>query len=317
MKASNLEQIDIDRLDQSPLSSYTTFQLGGSSKGILHVQTPEQLISVVNYLKEHQLPFILIGGGSNLVVSDEGVNCYVIRYLSDEPLIEQDDLSLKVSGSTKLDDLVAYAQNKGMKGINFASGIPGAIGGAVIGNAGAFGKQIGDILKSATLLSFDGSTRVVCNEECEFVYRHSILKETGEIVVSVCLSFQEGDIQELTNERAEILKLRASKHPHLSTHPCAGSFFRNVEPTSKAGKRQAAGWFLEQAGGKSLAQGGALIFDRHANIIVKGEKCTAVDVLNLSEQMRQIVKGEFSIDLVREVRFVGQIGEKRSKDIIW
>ena len=136
--------------------------------------------------------------------------------------------------------------------------------------------------------------------------RHSRLKETGEIVVSVRFSLTEGDPVALAQERAEILKKRAEKHPNLKIHPCAGSFFRNVEPTSKAGHRQAAGWFLEEAGGKDLHVGGAQIFDKHANIIVKGPNCKAQDVYDISQKMIRIVKEKFGFELAREVRFVGK-----------
>ena len=136
---------------------------------------------------------------------------------------------------------------------------------------------------------------------------------------AVRFALQPGEREKLSEERAKILAIRHEKHPDLSTHPCAGSFFRNVEPTSKAEKRQAAGWFLEQAGGKDLKIGGALIFEKHANIIVKGPQCTADDVYQLSCKMQQIVKEKFHFDLVREVRFVGKINSlpKNPSEMFW
>src|SRR5205814_2282947 len=109
------------------------------------------------------------------------------------------------------------------------------------------------------------------------------------------------------------------KHPNLQTHPCAGSFFRNIEPTSKAEKRQAAGWFLEQAGAKSFKVGGAFIFDKHANIIVKGKDCLSQNVHDLHLLMAKAVKEKFNLDLVREVRFVGKFAGKseKIKEVIW
>ena len=123
----------------------------------------------------------------------------------------------------------------------------------------------------------------------------------------------------MRQEREEILKIRHEKHPNLKTHPCAGSFFRNIEPTSKAERRQAAGFFLEEAGVKFFRVGGACIFDKHANIIVKSNGCRSQDVYDLHLQMAKAVKEKFGIDLVREVRFVGEFQGRPSgmKQVIW
>lgn len=288
------------------LENYTTFRLGGPCRFLLECHTPAELISAVKDLNKNKTPFILIGGGSNLVVSDDGIDCAVIRYVTSVPIIERDGNEVIVSGSTQLDALALYCVEEGLEGLNYTTGIPGTVGGAVVGNAGAWGKQVGDVLKTVTLLETSGNEKQVGNEYCAFQYRHSHLKETGDIVVSVRFTLTEGDPVTLARERADILKERSEKHPDLLTHPCAGSFFRNVEPTSKADRRQAAGWFLEEAGGKNLRVGGAQIFEKHANIIVKGPGCTAQDVHDISQKMIGLVKEKFGFELVREVRFVGK-----------
>lgn len=294
------------------LENYTTFRLGGPCRFLVNCQTPDQLIAAVAKLNSDRTPFILIGGGSNLVVSDHGIDCAVIRYVSPTPLIERDGNDVIVSGSTELDALALYCVNEGLEGLNYTTGIPGTVGGAVVGNAGAWGKQVGDVLRSVTLLQMDGSRKEADQDYCGFQYRHSRLKETGDILVSVRFSLTEGDPVALARERADILKKRAEKHPDLSTHPCAGSFFRNVEPTSNADRRQAAGWFLEEAGGKNLRVGGAQIFEKHANIIIKGPNCTAQDVYNISQKMIGLVREKFGFDLVREVRFVGKFNTSKN-----
>jgi UDP-N-acetylmuramate dehydrogenase len=288
------------------LENYTTFRLGGPCPVLIECATPEDLTDTVERLNTAKKPFILIGGGSNLVVSDHGLDVAVVRYVSDTPLIERDGNDVIVTASTSLDDLAVFCVDEGLEGLNYTSGIPGTVGGAVVGNAGAWGKQVGDVLKSVILLDTAGKKKEVGPEYCKFQYRHSRLKETGDIVVSVRFALKPGDPVALAQERADILKKRAEKHPDLTTHPCAGSFFRNVEPTSKADRRQAAGWFLEEAGGKNLSVGGAQIFEKHANIIVKGPNCKAQDVHDLSQQMIKIVRDKFGFDLVREVRFVGK-----------
>ncbi len=292
-------------IPHAPLSQYTTFQLGGPCELLVDCATPQELQEAVKELNAKKIKFVLIGGGSNLVVSDQGLKTAVIRYVSSTPLIERQGDDITVAASTILDDLALFCVQEGLEGLNYTTGIPGTVGGAVVGNAGAWGRQVGDVLKSADILEANGHLKQVDHSYFRFQYRHSRLKETDEIVASVTFSLKSADPVSLARERAEILKKRAEKHPNLTTHPCAGSFFRNIEATSKAERRQAAGAFLEDAGGKDLKVGGAQIFDKHANIIVKGPQCTAQDVYDLHLKMIEIVKAKYSMELNREVRFVG------------
>ncbi len=309
--------LQVDVRDNVPLAEYTTFRLGGACRCLISCRTPEELEQVIARLVDEHLTFVLIGGGSNLVVSDYGVDCVVVRYLTEKPIIERTSDDLTVSGSTLLDDLARYAIEQGLEGLHTTHGIPGTVGGAVVGNAGAFGKQVGDVLKSVILVSPKGFKRKVSPPELEFTYRNSILKKTGDIVVSATFALRPGNRDELFKQREEILNLRREKHPDLNTHPCAGSFFRNIEPTSKAEKRQAAGWFLDQAGGKNLRHGGAVIFEKHANIIVKSAGCTSQDVYELHLKMAELAKKAFGLNLEREVRFVGKFAGVEAKEIIW
>ncbi|MEI7999186.1 MAG: UDP-N-acetylmuramate dehydrogenase [Candidatus Omnitrophota bacterium] len=296
------------------LRDYTTFKLGGPCRVLIECQTPEELQKTVKSLLENKTPFILIGGGSNLVVSDQGIDIAVIRYVSSSPIIKRDGNDIIVSASTLLDDLALFCINESLEGLNFTTGIPGTVGGAVVGNAGAWGSQVGDVLKSAVILDKDGNIRNVEHSYFNYQYRHSQLKETNEIVLSVRFALKPSDSVNLAKERLDILNKRIEKHPNLDTHPCAGSFFRNIEPTSKADRRQAAGWFLEESGGKNLNIGGAYIFEKHANIIVKGTNCTAQDVHDLHLKMIEIVKQKFDLQLNREVRFVGPFRNTQAKN---
>ena len=304
---------------RAPLSRYTTFRLGASCQGIIHCQTPLQLEETICRLVNENKKFILIGGGSNLVVSEEPLDCYVARYFTDTPIVSVEGTRLTVSGSTQFDHLALFAAQHGLAGLECANGIPGTVGGAIAGNAGAWGKQIGDVLTSAELISPAGVKKTASAADLHLTYRDSILKKTGDIVVSARFSLTKADAKTLLHERERILAERKSKHPDLRYEPCAGSFFRNIEPTSKAGKRQAAGWFLEEAGGKKLKVGGAVIYPKHANIIIKSDGCRSQDVYELSLQMARIVKEKFNLDLVREVCFVGKFRGMPSdvKEIIW
>ena len=301
------------------LSAYTTFQLGGPCPCLVECATPDELIQTVQKFKKENIPFLLIGGGSNIVVSDHGLNTNIIRYLSPTGLIERHGNDVTISASTVLDDLALFCVDEGLEGLNYATGIPGTVGGAVAGNAGAWGKQVGDVLRSAIILDDQGKIKTVRPDYFAFSYRHSRLKETNEIIVSLNLGLTPGDPIALGKERAEILKKRSEKHPCLSTHPCAGSFFRNIEPTSKAGRRQASGWFLEQAGGKDLKAGGAYIFEKHANIIIKGPGASAQDVHDLHLKMMDAVKEKFGLQLIREIRFAGKFNntQQTAQEDFW
>lgn len=316
---SALELCGVIVKEKSALSQWTTFQLGGVCPYLFCCATPQQLEKTVDFLKHENIKFILIGGGSNLVVSDLGVPCAVVRYFSDSPLISHTDEEITVSGSTLLDQLAVYAAEHGLEGINFTSGIPGTVAGAIVGNAGAFGKQVGDALKRVTLLSPSGKKFEADQSQLGFSYRNSRLKETGDIVVSAVFSVRKADPNDLLKEREETLRLRWEKHPDLKVYPCAGSFFRNIEPTSKAERRQATGWFLEQAGGKQLSVGGAKIFPKHANIIVKSQGCSAQNVYDLAQKMADLVKKTYNMDIVREVRFVGSFegAPINCENVIW
>lgn len=303
-----------------PLSKITTFRLGGNAKELIECTSPEILVDTIRYLSACDKDFILIGGGSNLVISDHGINQVIVRYVNPQAEIKRlDNFVLRVPACAHLDSVAKFSAEHGLSGINFASGIPGTVGGAVVGNAGAFGKQIGDILLSATLVTANAEVKMARAIDLDFGYRYSSLRETTDIVSEVDLQLSKGNSEELHKEREDILALRATKHPNLKTTPCAGSFFRNIEPTSKADRRQAAGWFLQEAGGKDLQYGGAKIYSKHANIIVKSENCSSQDVYELSKKMQQIVKSKFNIDLVREVRFVGDFEGKPTEitQTIW
>lgn len=289
-----------------PLAPYTTFQLGGNCRELIACRDSSSLQRTVQKLIHDRTPYVLIGGGSNLLISDEGVDVVVVRYFSEEPIVAVDGKSVEVSGSTILDHLVRAMVDRELDGVTTCSGIPGTVGGAIVGNAGAFGKQIGDVLESVELMNEKGDLYRANRSDLAFAYRRSRLQQSGEVVLSARLRLEGGDRTRLLEERESILALRREKHPDWRREPCIGSIFRNVEPTSAAGRRQAAGWFLEEAGAKSLRVGGAYVYPKHANIIIKGEGGTAQDVFELSQQMAQTVRDRFDFELEREVRYLGR-----------
>ena len=287
------------------LSLYTTFKLGGPCRGLTTCATRVELRRAIEALGEVGEPFVLMGGGSNLLVSDAGLDSQVVRYYSERPLVARQGNELLVQASTRLDDLASYAVHQGLDGLLCCTGIPGTVGGAIAGNAGAFGEQIGDRVVSITAMDRNGNEREMTADELGFAYRTSHLAGTDSVVVGARLRLRPGDRDRLRVRRQEILALRASKHPDWQRIPTAGSFFKNIEPTSKADRRQAAGWFLEQAGVKSLRVGGARTYEKHANIIIAERGCTAADVAELARQMAARVQAQFGLILQPEVRLLG------------
>ena len=287
------------------LRDFTTFRLGGSCPALIDCPNASVLCETAAVLAETEIEFIVIGQGSNLLVSDAGIGTVVLRYCSEQHDIEVDGCRVRVSGNTILDDLARIAIEHDIGDVSFCSGIPGTVGGAIAGNAGAFGQQIGDVVESVRLMDRSGAIECTTADELAFAYRSSVLKETGAVVLDAVLKLKPGDRETMQKERERILELRRTKHPDWKATPCAGSVFRNVEPTSAAERRQAAGWFLEQAGAKNLRVGGARLYEKHANIIVTEPAATASDVFRLSEQMVAAVRDRFGFELVREIKLLG------------
>jgi len=296
-----------------PLAECTTFRLGGPCPLFIDNPSTDQLPKLIQTLNKKRMPLLIIGQGSNLVISDSGLDRAVIRFCSKTPKIDAKGNRVTVSGDTLLDDLARFATENEVGDLSFCSGIPGTVGGGIAGNAGAFGRQMGDPLVSAEILGLDGTIRTVTAKELEFSYRHSKLKETGGIVLSAafelpritCPELGRREKDSLKTERERILAFRKEHHPDWHTTPCAGSVFRNIEATSAAERRKAAGYFLEEAGAHEMSVGGAHLFEKHANIIIGGDGCTAQNVWDLTEKMIAAVQQKFDLFLTREIRFLG------------
>jgi UDP-N-acetylmuramate dehydrogenase len=289
------------------MRDFTTFQLGGTVRGVLECSTAESLVATAKWMAAESIPYRVMGQGSNLLVADEGLDLVVLRYC-DETLssIHLHENRITVPANLLVDELARGSIAAGLGDLTFCSGIPGTVGGAIVGNAGAFGKQMGDLLESVELFNPEsGERRTALRDELQFAYRTSGLKGSGELVLSATFLLEEMDPVLLQAERDRIMELRRTKHPDWRKQPCAGSVFRNVEPTSAAERRQAAGWFLEQAGAKQLEVGQAKLFEKHANIIIAHAGASAADVYQLTERMIDAVEQTFGFRLEREIQLWG------------
>ena len=301
-----LNEAGIQYQKDVPLSELTSFRIGGPCPLVVFCSLENQLEDAAAIFRDNHTDFLVIGGGTNILVSDNGLTFPIIRFWDQDVNVTCLQKQIIAPASARLDHVVQIAAEHGLKGINFASGIPGTIGGAVTGNAGAFGSQIGDCVAKATILTPEGDRESLSRAELKFSYRDSLLKHTRNVLLSVVLELEPCDPGSLLKEREGILALRREKHPDYHQEPCAGSFFKNIVQPN--GVRQAAGWFLDRAGCKGLAVGDAAVFEKHANIIINRGRATAEDVLTLAAQMKARVEEMFGFELEPEVRLIGMDG---------
>ena len=289
-----------------PIKHLVTFNLGGNADYFYSADSIEALCDAVEYSKKKNWPVFILGGGSNLVVSDKGIEGIVIHNLCEDICqVDREKYQLKLSSGFPLAKLVEIAEHESFTGAEAFAGIPGSLGGAICGNAGAYGQSISDILVSCDILNEDGKIQTVDKSYLQFDYRMSRIKKEPIIVLSAVFQLKPGNKKLIQDKINEILEQRHSKHPDKSIG-CAGSFFKNLPPAEGETRRQAAGMFLEKVGAKQMAVGGASVFEKHANFIINRGSATAADVKALAKLLKDKVKSELGIVLEEEVRYIGR-----------
>lgn len=282
------------------LSPYSSFEIGGPARFFFAAQTTSELVRAIRAARADNIRFFVLGGGSNILFDDAGFSGLVIKDNTDKFRINGGIVSA-LSG-TIVDRLVDATVEQSLGGMEYAAGIKGTIGGAVHGNAGAFGHAINEILESAVMLSNDNKIEVVDNEYFKFAYRSSRLCSNGDTVLSVRLRLRAEDKRQLTEIVKDRRKFRRERHP--VNMGCAGSVFKNIRSLEKPDEVTPAGKLLEEAGVRGMSVGGAAVFEKHCNIIVNRGKATSEDVKKLVENMRNAVFGNFGIDLEREILYI-------------
>ncbi|HOI92872.1 MAG TPA: UDP-N-acetylmuramate dehydrogenase [Candidatus Rifleibacterium sp.] len=289
-----------------PLKTLVTFKLGGPAEYFYTADNSESLSAAVEWARQQKMPLFILGGGSNLVVSDAGLEGLVIHNRCMEiNSVDAEKHQISISSGYDFEYLVELAQRNGLAGVESFAGIPGSIGGAIYGNAGAYGRCIADVLIDARVLCPDGSIQTVDNSFFGFDYRTSRLKTDPHIILSARFQLETGNADEIKAKMDDIVAQRHSKHPPYEIG-CAGSFFKNLPPLPGEDRRRAAGAVLEQAGAKKMSCGGASVFEKHANFIINTGNATASDVKNLAAMLKDKVKKEFGIELCEEVLYVGR-----------
>lgn len=279
------------------LAPYTTFGIGGKAAFFYPAGNPEMLVFAVRTAQALKIRFLVLGGGSNVLISDGGFDGLVIRNESDHIAVDGNRITCQ-SGAL-LEDVVARACARSLSGLEFAAGIPGTMGGAIWGNAGAFGKSVGDRLTEAVVLTSAGDIEEVGADYFRFAYRESRLKETEDVLLSATLRLRKGDRARIKGRMADNLKKRRESLPWKDKS--AGCFFKNVVLN---GKKVSAGLLLDQVGAKETHQGEAKVFAGHANILINSGSASCADVNKLATRLRRKVEEKFGIKLEQEVVYI-------------
>jgi UDP-N-acetylmuramate dehydrogenase len=296
------------------LAQYTRFGIGGPATLLVESADAAGFSEALGLVRESGLPNVVIGGGTNLIVSDAGFDGIVLRFTAER--IATTGLRMTVDAGASLQAVVDRSVEAGLAGMETMTGIPGTLGAAVYGNAGAYGHSINERVE-AVYVTDGRHARALNNAECRFEYRGSYMKSHKELVILAAeLSFTPGDAGELAGRANKIRAIRDAKYP--PTMKCAGSIFKNVffanlpEPVQREiptdvvreGKVPSA-WFLEQVGAKGMVRGDIKVATYHANLIYNDGQGSAADVIHIIQELKRRVRERFQFDVEEEVQYVG------------
>ena len=296
---TRLEQIlTKDRIRQNePMKNHTTFRVGGPAD-IFLTPSAEELPAVLSVCREEQMLVTVIGNGSNLLVGDQGIRGVVICIGFGMRGIRVDGEKIFLEAGVTLAAVAQQAAKAGLTGLEFASGIPGTFGGAVVMNAGAYGGEMKDVIVSVRVISEDGEILTLSKEELDLSYRHSVIPERGYLVIDgELLLTREKDPDQITERMEELKKKRIEKQP--LEYPSAGSTFKRPEGYF-------AGKLIMDAGLRGFSVGGAAVSEKHCGFVINKGNATAADICALMDEVTRIVKEKYAVTLEPEVKKVGE-----------
>ena len=283
--------------EQEPMSRHTSFSIGGPADVFVQPATKEEIKNAIFCAKEAGVPFFVMGNGSNLLVSDEGFRGMIIQIGKNFQEISVQDTVIEVQAGALLSRTARVAWNAGLTGFEFAAGIPGTVGGAVMMNAGAYGSEMKNVLLWADVMDQDGNVKLMKNEELELGYRTSCLERLGLFTVRAAFKLTPGDPEVIRSQMEELARKRKEKQP--LEYPSAGSTFKRPEGYF-------AGKLIEDAGLKGFSVGGAAVSEKHAGFVINKDHGTAADILGLCNEVKRRVKESSGVDLELEVKLLGE-----------
>lgn len=284
------------KLDES-MANHTTFRIGGNADIFVTPTNIEEIKEIIALCQEHEMPFYIVGNGSNLLVGDKGYRGLIIQIYSEMNQIIVEDDYIKAEAGALLSKIASKALANSLTGFEFASGIPGTLGGAVFMNAGAYGGEMKDILYSVTALTPDGTIMVIPKEELELGYRTSVVSKRKYIVLSAMIKLQQGEKQKISDRMEELKEQRTTKQP--LEFPSAGSTFKRP-------MGHFTGKLIQEAGLCGFQVGGAAISEKHCGFVINKDHATAKDVVALMQQVSEKIEEQFGVILEPEIKKLGE-----------
>ena len=292
------EKEGIECVNALPLSTKSSFRIGGKADLAVFPKNASELEYVVAYLRDREIPYIVVGNGSNILFEDEGYRgCVIFTEKMNEVEIEGNRIT--AGAGTSFTALASKAKTASLTGLEFAYGIPGSVGGAVVMNAGAYGGQVSDVLESCTVFDTEKCEFfTLTKDEMELSYRHSLLSENKDLIcISATFVLKEGQKAEIDATMRDLMQRRVFKQP--LEYPSAGSVFKRPAPDLFVGK------MIEVSGLKGYTVGGAQVSEKHAGFIINVGGATARDVLDLVEHIKGVIRANYGVELECEIRRVG------------
>ncbi len=284
-------------LFNEPMKNHTTFRIGGPADVFIVPETIEDIEKVCKIAREQEIPIFVLGNGSNLLVADQGMEGIVLQIYKNFSGVSVDGNEITIKAGTLLSVAAKTALAEELTGFEFAGGIPGTFGGAVVMNAGAYGGEMVQVLKEITVLTKEGEVKTISAEELELGYRTSNILKNGYVVLSGTISLQKGKTREIQEKMEEYALARRTKQP--LEYPSAGSTFKRP-------KGYFAGKLIQDAGLRGYQVGGARVSDKHCGFVINQENATAADVMQLIQDVQKRVKEQFGVDIEPEVKRVGR-----------
>ena len=298
MESLKRKHHDIVIEEEPQMAKYTSFRAGGTAKALVFADTDQELSDALKLVSENGIPHIILGNGSNTLFTDDGYDGIVIKLGKEFEKITFEGSRVNCGCSILLSVLARELLNHQLTGFEFASGIPGSLGGAVFMNAGAYGGEIKDVVKAVRVMSPDGKEiKVLSNEDMDFSYRHSALQKSGYIALDAEMEFSKGNFDDIRNTMMELANKRNTKQP--VNYPSAGSTFKRPEGYF-------AGKLIEDAGLRGISVGGAEVSTLHSGFVINKDNATATDILQLISLIQNTVYDKFGVMLEPEVRIIGK-----------